>query len=348
MNFGDFDNNRLQNFEKILWYPIFLDFGKFWISAKFSFAIFWWVSISAFQRHQNHQIRTKFGPPNPKFGSSQILRVLGCTGVDIQAVWADIIDVIMKTLFCVQPKIVNKQRELAISKTNCFELYGFDILLDSKLSPWLLEVNLSPSLLTDSPLDRKVKGNLVADIFNTVGISATERSALNASRVKTRLRQIGRHRCSTLDTGMSPYSTPVVSGAMDPNLRKDFMRIPPGKQVLRIFIQNFGDLSIFFSEIDVLVTRVNDLKFFVNLGLTKFSNFANLSILQNFFFLKFCHPKILLNTTIFLWVLGWIRRAPFQDRWRHVRGIWPRGGQQFCAIISEWGFCPALSRHNPR
>lgn len=54
------------------------------------------------------------------------------------------------------------------------ELYGFDILVDSDLKPWLLEVNLSPSLGCDTPLDTRVKSALLADLLTLVGLPAVD------------------------------------------------------------------------------------------------------------------------------------------------------------------------------
>ena len=43
-------------------------------------------------------------------------------------------------------KTVRSGQEAGIEhKPNCFEMYGFDFMLDRKLNPWLLEVNLSPA-----------------------------------------------------------------------------------------------------------------------------------------------------------------------------------------------------------
>jgi D-alanine-D-alanine ligase-like ATP-grasp enzyme len=47
----------------------------------------------------------------------------------------------------------------------CFQILGFDILIDKAFKPYLLEVNCSPSFGTDSSLDYKIKKNVVADAF---------------------------------------------------------------------------------------------------------------------------------------------------------------------------------------
>jgi D-alanine-D-alanine ligase-like ATP-grasp enzyme len=55
-----------------------------------------------------------------------------------------------------------------INDKHCFELYGFDILLDANLKPWLIEVNASPSLTTTTEIDRQIKMNLINDTFRIV------------------------------------------------------------------------------------------------------------------------------------------------------------------------------------
>lgn len=53
----------------------------------------------------------------------------------------------------------------------CFEILGFDIFIDEKLKPWILEVNHTPSFTTDSPLDFKIKKNLIHDTIKLLNLS---------------------------------------------------------------------------------------------------------------------------------------------------------------------------------
>ncbi|KAF7636885.1 Thioredoxin domain-containing protein [Meloidogyne graminicola] len=51
-----------------------------------------------------------------------------------------------------------------------YELYGMDILVDSNLRPWLIEMNISPSLHSSTPLDVAVKAPLAKDTLILAGI----------------------------------------------------------------------------------------------------------------------------------------------------------------------------------
>ena len=67
-------------------------------------------------------------------------------------------------------------------------MLGFDILIDSDLKPWLLEVNISSSLATDSPLDMSIKSTLVIDIFNIIGVKRFDRKKESINKIKHRMK----------------------------------------------------------------------------------------------------------------------------------------------------------------
>ncbi|XP_034291441.1 tubulin polyglutamylase TTLL13 isoform X5 [Pantherophis guttatus] len=114
---------------------------------------------------------------------------------DTAELWRDIEDIIIKTLIAAHPVLKHNYRTCFpnhISGCACFEILGFDILLDRKLKPWLLEVNHSPSFTTDSRLDREVKDALLCDAINLINLRACDKKKVleeDKRRVKERLLQ---------------------------------------------------------------------------------------------------------------------------------------------------------------
>lgn len=51
---------------------------------------------------------------------------------------------------------------------HCFELYGFDIIIDSNLKCWLIEVNASPALSATTTSDRIMKTQVIKDTLDIV------------------------------------------------------------------------------------------------------------------------------------------------------------------------------------
>ncbi len=123
-------------------------------------------------------------------GSKQSLdavwRALAEEGANTDSVWAAIKDIFVKTVIAIQPSLVHNYRTCLPNDrtgTACFEILGMDILIDSKFTPWLIEVNHSPSFNVDSPLDYDLKHSLLYDALNLLHLDPAERARAKA-RVK--------------------------------------------------------------------------------------------------------------------------------------------------------------------
>ena len=74
--------------------------------------------------------------------------------------FAEMDKIVVHSLKAVQGVMINDR--------HCFECYGYDIIIDAQLKPWLVEVNASPSLTTTTPSDRVMKMALIRDVFEIV------------------------------------------------------------------------------------------------------------------------------------------------------------------------------------
>ena len=59
----------------------------------------------------------------------------------------------------------------------CFEILGFDIMIDNDLKPWLIEVNHLPSFGTDSPLDLDIKTRLMQQVISALPVLPDDEQA---------------------------------------------------------------------------------------------------------------------------------------------------------------------------
>ena len=104
-------------------------------------------------------------------------------GNDVVKLWDNICDIIIKTLCTVQPSLAHTYRSCQpfdITNSMCFEILGFDIMLDHKLKPWLLEVNHSPSFTTDSALDAEIKQRVVIEAIKLMNITQKSQKNIEA------------------------------------------------------------------------------------------------------------------------------------------------------------------------
>ncbi|KAL0992434.1 hypothetical protein UPYG_G00093260 [Umbra pygmaea] len=129
-------------------------------------------------------------------GSKRKLSALTCLlkarGCDTERLWADMEAVVIKALVSAQSMLSHSYHSCFPRHSTsgaCFEILGFDILIDHQLKPWLIEVNHSPSFTTDSELDREVKDRLLYDTLVLINLEACNpKKAMEDGRCRARER----------------------------------------------------------------------------------------------------------------------------------------------------------------
>ncbi|XP_050464837.1 tubulin polyglutamylase TTLL13-like isoform X1 [Cataglyphis hispanica] len=139
---------------------------------------------------------------------------LRAKNIDVDDLWDKIDGIIIKTLVATYPVLKHNYHACfpMHDKTYaCFELLGFDILLDWRLKPFLLEVNHSPSFHTDAQIDRDVKEGLLMDTFDILNLQQFDKKKIieeDKKRIRERLLQgiNGKDFSQTNDTTASTKS----------------------------------------------------------------------------------------------------------------------------------------------
>uniref|UniRef100_A0A8C4RHA5 Tubulin tyrosine ligase-like family, member 2 n=1 Tax=Erpetoichthys calabaricus TaxID=27687 RepID=A0A8C4RHA5_ERPCA len=98
-----------------------------------------------------------------KWTMSKFRTYLHSLNINEMLLWQRINSIVTLTLLTIASSIP--------ASPNCVELFGFDILIDSNFKPWLLEVNFSPALSLDCPVDVTVKKGLLHDLIDLLNYS---------------------------------------------------------------------------------------------------------------------------------------------------------------------------------
>ncbi|GAB0193030.1 tubulin polyglutamylase TTLL7 [Grus japonensis] len=121
------------------------------------------------------------------------------------------LELVVKTLIVAEPHVLHAYRmcrpgQAPGSDSVCFEVLGFDILLDRKLKPWLLEINRAPSFGTDQKIDYDVKKGVLLNALKLLNIRTSDkRRNLAQQKAEAQKRLYGQGSMKKLLPGSSDW-----------------------------------------------------------------------------------------------------------------------------------------------
>ncbi|CAF3588851.1 unnamed protein product [Rotaria sp. Silwood1] len=128
-----------------------------------------------------NELDDDFDIDNGKTDSLEFLfKYLKNQNQDVNKLWKEIQNIVIKTIFLAEPHLLKTYRMcrpgvLPTSESVCFELLGFDILIDKKLKPWILEVNRCPSFDVNRQIEFDIKIKLLYETFDLLRFRSSDR-----------------------------------------------------------------------------------------------------------------------------------------------------------------------------
>lgn len=150
---------------------------------------------------------------------------LAAEGKDVRAAWSNIVDVIVKSLVCLDDVVPHQP--------NSFEVFGYDVLLDENLRAWLIEVNSSPSMGIDSMLDARTKLSLIRDtvaLVDPLPFSHEALAEVTERRIHKHAEAARRPHQVSIGSGLGSGSGASVTGEDRRQLDLDLFRVLRGRR----------------------------------------------------------------------------------------------------------------------
>ncbi|NWZ77786.1 TTLL7 polyglutamylase, partial [Poecile atricapillus] len=162
-------------------------------------------------KHNEHFERDETEDKGSKRSIKWFTEFLETNNLDVSKFWSDISELVVKTLIVAEPHVLHAYRmcrpgQAPGSDSVCFEVLGFDILLDRKLKPWLLEINRAPSFGTDQKIDYDVKKGVLLNALKLLNIRTSDkRRNLAQQKAEAQKRLYGQGSVKKLLPGSSDW-----------------------------------------------------------------------------------------------------------------------------------------------
>ncbi|XP_067845745.1 tubulin polyglutamylase TTLL7 [Heptranchias perlo] len=162
-------------------------------------------------KHNENFERDEQADRGSKRSISWFTEFLRSNDYDVAKFWNDVSDLVVKTLIVAEPHVLHAYRmcrpgQHPGSSSVCFEVLGFDILLDRKLKPWLLEINRAPSFGTDQKIDFDVKKGVLVHAMKLLNIRTSDkRRNLVQQKAEAQKRLYGQGSLKRLSAGSSEW-----------------------------------------------------------------------------------------------------------------------------------------------